>query len=181
MNINKLFKFKKCPRLVCHHPQGMLVEVCAELKAIGKTLESYDVIHRDSDHTVADVTKMPGGDWQAHRNGKVFDASTRAAAVWGLTGRDLGLLTLRLQEIAKCNLTETPSVRVSPSYRTGRRKLDRNSSATESKAAAIAALEDAIKRFPPITPDMHNGVHDLEALKTYLAILRDGATPMRYK
>jgi hypothetical protein len=52
---------------------------------------------------------------------------------------------------------------------------------TETTATAIAALEDAIKRFPPITPDMHNAGHDLEALKTHLAILRDGATPMRYK
>ena len=49
------------------------------------------------------------------------------------------------------------------------------------KAAAIAALEDAIKRFPPIAPEMHNAIHDLEALKTHLAILRDGATPMRYR
>ena len=139
MNINKLFKFKGYPSRTVTTSHGV---------------ESFDVIHRDSDDTVMDVTRMAGGHWQAHRNGKTFDAHTRAAAVWGLADRDLGLLT---------------------------RKLDRNSSATESKAAAIAALEDAIKRFPPITPDMHNGVHDLEALKTHLAILRDGATPMRYK
>lgn len=105
MNINKMFKFKKCSRLVCHHPRGMVVKVCAELQAIGKTLESYDVIHRDSDHTVAEVTRMPGGDWQAHRNGKIFDASTRAAAVRGLVNRDLKLLTLRLEGlIAEYNL-----------------------------------------------------------------------------
>ena len=68
MNINKLFKFTK---------RGHL---------------SYDVVHRDSDHTVMDVTWMWCGYWQAHRNGKTFNADIRAAAVRGLVNRDLHLL-----------------------------------------------------------------------------------------
>jgi hypothetical protein len=105
MNINTLFKFKRYPSRYVLPPTGV---------------ESFDVIHRDSDDTVMDVTRMAGGYWQAHRNGKTFDARTRAAAVWGLADRDLGLLTLHLQEIAKCHLTgapEMPSVRVPRSYR----------------------------------------------------------------
>jgi len=72
MNINKLFKFKRYP----------------------SRTESFDVIHRDSDHTVMDVIQLgrPGCPWQAHRNGKIFEAATRAAAVRGLVNRDLGLL-----------------------------------------------------------------------------------------
>ena len=71
MNINKLFKFTK---------RGYL---------------SYDVVHRDSDHTVMRVRHhgdMWGGFWQAWGNGKTFNADTRAAAVRGLVNRDLPLL-----------------------------------------------------------------------------------------
>jgi hypothetical protein len=74
MNINKIFKFEK--------------RSCSPWAGC----RAFDVVHRDSDDTVMDVTLMWGGFWQAHRNDKTFDASTRAAAVRGLVNRDLRLL-----------------------------------------------------------------------------------------
>lgn len=79
MNINKLFKFKKSRSSQC------------DAKYATST-ERFDVIHRDSDHTVMDVQCIHSGYWQAHRNGRTYSANTRAAAVRGLVNRDLRLL-----------------------------------------------------------------------------------------
>tara|TARA_R110000744_G_scaffold15437_3_gene43016 strand:+ start:1640 stop:2050 length:411 start_codon:yes stop_codon:yes gene_type:complete len=95
MNINKAFKFEKRSRNASDEWFSMR--------------ESFCVFHRDSGDCVADVSFMfatadqgrrlheagTDGFWQAQRNGKVFNARTRAEAVRGLVNRDLPLLVIK--------------------------------------------------------------------------------------